>query len=100
MFTVHGYVDGITYGCVVDPDVPEPDENDGIIVACAPIDALTLLRMNVGESVRTVGDDVTVSLTDPHGIVAGLFALTEVRAVTGDYTPVDYDEGSGVEMEH
>jgi hypothetical protein len=84
LFRVRGYVNGVVYALDADPGSDHGE--DGIVVACSPRTALELVRSHIGESADLAhpGPTVTISLTDPGGLIAGLHAFTEVVAVEGN----------------
>lgn len=80
MFTVQGYVDGVSYAVEIDPTADEDDVVNG-----SP-SAIGVLHAYEGEPllVTPTGPTVIASVTDPAGILASLRAFTEVTSVEGD----------------
>lgn len=87
MITVQGYLDGVAYTALIDPDAT-PDAEHGIITHCSPPSARTFaaIEATVGTSHRftPTSEAVPVDLTTPLGVLAGLHATTEVVTVAGD----------------
>lgn len=83
MFEVRGYVKGVPYVLRADAEHTGPD---GVVIACAPRTALNMLAVHEGERVMATatGPVVVVSLKDTRGVLAGLYAFTEVTSVHGD----------------
>jgi hypothetical protein len=81
---VRGWLDGVAYGLVADTDLP-PHPIRGI-VAQGPDEVIARVAALTGQPVLVTptGPEVTVSLTDPLGLLAGLARVTEVVGVDGD----------------
>lgn len=85
MFTVAGYIDGVSYGVTVD------DQDPTRAAGCADGSpaALKVLRDADGELLllSPVGPELTVDITRPADVLAVLQARTEVTEVNGDGVP-------------
>lgn len=84
-YTVHGYVNQVAYALRVDTEAPD-ESDDGLVTFCSPPTALARLILNRGEQapVSESGPAYEVNLSSPEGILAGLYAYTEVVRVEGD----------------
>jgi hypothetical protein len=85
MFTVEGYVDGVSYTAVVgDPKAEGDPSAAGIVTGTDNV--VTLLRGHEGLPVRAsvTSGDRPLDLRDPESVLAGLRDLTQVTKVTGD----------------
>lgn len=82
MYTVDGYIDGVSYRAIVDGDQPDPGSG---VIGGSP-GALALLRTNEGRafSSTVTGQAVTLDLQDPDTVLPALQALTEVTGTAGD----------------
>ncbi len=101
MFTAHGYLDGVAYAVVVDPDpgtsVPDSALEHGR--AWGSVRVITLLQQ-----VEAEGEDVAATPVGPgpyrpgtpEGILAALYTRTQVIDVTGDAPDVYPPQIDGV----
>lgn len=85
-YTVHGYLDGVSYALVA--DTSSKDEDRGI-VAQGPDDVIAAVEALTGRSfpITPTGEDAKVSLTNPLGLLVGLAQVTEITSIEGDLPP-------------
>lgn len=94
MFTVEGYIQAAGRPVSYAVEVGHPD-NDvaGYRIAAGSTPALALLRSTDGTEVEVhaTGDTIVADAGTPEGVLAILYARTEVTGVEGDDVPALYE---------
>jgi hypothetical protein len=82
-YTVHGYLDGVSYALVADSTAK--DELRGIVTQ-GPVSVIAAVESLTGQRfpLTPTSAPVEVSLTDPLGLLAGLAQATQITSVEGD----------------
>lgn len=97
MSHVTGYIDGVAYTAVIDPEIANADP-DAVGIVTGSVDVLVLLHLHKGIEIGSLPgrDSFTLDVTDERSVVMALHALTTVHEVSDDAPSLDGDDGRAV----